>query len=45
MIKKLVALAATALFSVNASAGYVRYDLTGPVSGFFVQHDDDKSIA
>lgn len=45
MIKKLVALAATALFSMNASAGYVRYDLDGAVSGYFVQHDDDKSIA
>ena len=45
MIKKLVALAATALFSLNASAGYVRYDLEGTVSGFFVQHDDDKTIA
>lgn len=50
MIKKLVALAATALFSMNASAGYVQYDFhfgqadTG-LSGFFIQHDTDQSIA
>ena len=45
MIKKIVALAATALFSLNASAGYTRYDLEGAVSGYFIQHDGDKSIA
>jgi hypothetical protein len=45
MIKKIIALAATALFSVNASAGYVEYFLNGPVTGFVIQHDDDKSIA
>jgi hypothetical protein len=45
MIKKLLALTAGAVFSMNASAGYVQYDLSGPVSGFFVQHDDDQSIA
>lgn len=50
MIKQIVALAATALFSMNASAGYVRYDLdygssdTG-LEGFIVQHDTDQSIA
>lgn len=45
MIKKAIVLAATAFFSLNASAGYVQYDFSGPVSGFFVQHDDDLSIA
>lgn len=45
MIKTIIALAAGALFSLNASAGYVQYDLTGPVSGTFVQHDTDQSIA
>jgi hypothetical protein len=45
MIKKVLALAAGALFSLNASAGYVQYNFNGPVTGFFVQHDDDQSIA
>jgi len=49
MIKKLIALAATALFSLNAAAGYVRYDLdygsSGGLRGFIVQHDTDHSIA
>lgn len=45
MIKKLVALAATGLFSLNASAGWIQYNLTGPVSGFYVQSDADKSVA
>lgn len=44
-MKKLIAFAAAALLSANASAGYVQYDLTGPISGFLVQHDDDGSIA
>lgn len=45
MIKKIVALAATALFSLNATAGYVQYDFSGPITGHFIQHDDDLSIA
>ncbi|QNA90472.1 PEP-CTERM sorting domain-containing protein [Massilia sp. Dwa41.01b] len=50
MIKKLVALAATALFSLNASAGYVQYDFhygepSRGLDGFIVQHDTDGSIA
>lgn len=45
MIKKLLALAAPALFSLNATAGYVQYDFQGPISGYFIQHDDDQSIA
>jgi len=44
MIKKIIALAATALFSLNASAGYVRYTFSGDISGSFVQNDEDKSI-
>jgi hypothetical protein len=46
MIKKLAALAATALFSLNASAGYVQYNFqTGGLDGILVQHDTDQSIA
>jgi hypothetical protein len=45
MIKTIIALAAGALFSMNASAGYVQFDLTGPVSGKFIQHDTDQSMA
>lgn len=45
MIKTIIALAAGALFSLDASAGYVQYDLTGPVSGKFIQHDTDQSMA
>lgn len=45
MKKHLIALAATALFSVNASADYVQYDFGGPMQGSFIQHDDDGSIA
>jgi len=45
MIKKILALAATALFSMNASAGYIQYEFSGPVSGYFIQHDDDATIA
>jgi len=45
MIKSILALAAGALFSMNASAGYVQYNLNGPLSGYIIQHDTDKSIA
>ena len=47
MMKKLVALAATALFSLNASASYVQYDFaaTSGLSGYFIQHEQDRSIA
>jgi hypothetical protein len=50
MIKKLFALAATTLFSLNASAGYVQYDFQvgsggAGLSGYFIQHDTDQSIA
>ncbi len=45
MIKKLIALAATALVSFNASADYVRYDFSGPITGYFIQHDTDGSLA
>jgi hypothetical protein len=50
MIKKLMALAATALLSASASAGYVQYELSGDetgsgLSGVIVQHDTDQSIA
>lgn len=50
MIKKLVALVATALLSLNASAGYVQYDFhygspDRGLEGFIIQHDTDHSIA
>ena len=45
MIKKIVALAATALFSMNASAGYIQYNFSGPITGYVIQHDDDQSVA
>lgn len=45
MIKKILVLAATAFVSLNASAGYVQYDFGGPMTGSFVQHDDDGSMA
>jgi hypothetical protein len=45
MIKKFLALTTTALLSLNANAGYVQYNLTGPVSGYVVQHDDNGAIA
>lgn len=45
MIKKLIALAAGALLSMNATAGYVQYDFSGPLQGYFIQHDTDQSIA
>ena len=44
-IEKRVALAATAMFSLNASAGYVHYDFEATVFEYFVQHDDDKIMA
>lgn len=45
MFKKSIVLAVAALFSLNASAGYVQYELSGPVSGHIIQRDDDQSIA
>lgn len=46
MIKKLIALAATTLFSLDACAGYIQYDLSGNgITGYVVQHDHDHSVA
>ena len=52
MIKHLIALAAGALFSLNASAGYIQYELSGPGispygfgNSYLVIRDYDKSIA
>lgn len=50
MFKKVLALAATALFSMNASAGYLKYELTPPSqsgfgSSFVIIRDQDKSVA
>lgn len=44
MIKQTFLLAAAMLFSASATAGYVQYNLSGPLSGYIVQHDGDKSI-
>lgn len=44
MIKKLIALAATALFSLNASAGYVQYNISGTVYGYIIQNDQSDQI-
>lgn len=45
MLKNIIAFAATAFVSLSASAGYVEYDFGGPLSGYFIQHDDNGSIA
>lgn len=45
MIKKILALAATALVSMDASAGYVQYDFGEPMTGYLIQHEDNGSIA
>jgi hypothetical protein len=49
MIKKSVVLLAAALLSLNASAGYVQYDLVGGpnanVTGTFIQNDITKGVA
>lgn len=47
MLKKFAALAAAALFSANASAGYIQYEFSGDdrLSGFFIQNEQDHSIA
>lgn len=45
MLKRFIALAATALFSMNASAGYVQYNFDGPMSGSFVQREDNQALS
>jgi hypothetical protein len=37
MVKKILVLAATAVVSFNASADYIRYDFSGPVTGYFIR--------
>jgi hypothetical protein len=44
MLKKILLLAAGAVFSLNASAGYVAYNLNGGVSGTVIQNDVTKLI-
>lgn len=46
-MRKILALLAGAVFSLNASAGYVQYNFAGydGLSGYFVQRDDNKAIA
>jgi len=45
MIKKMMVAALGLLCSLPASAGYVQYNFNGPLSGHFIQHDTDQSIA
>lgn len=46
MIKKLVTFAAAALFSLNASAGYIQWNVeSSALSGYIVQNEQDLSIA
>jgi len=45
MIKKMMVAALGLLCSLSASAGYVQYNFNGPLSGHFIQHDTDQSIA
>jgi len=45
MFKTIAALFAAAIFSMDASAGYVQYNLNGPLGGTVIQHDTDQSIA
>ena len=45
MIAKLAVLLIATLMSMNAWAGYTKYDFTGPLEGFFVQRDDNQAIA
>lgn len=45
MIKKVIGLVAGLLCALPAWAGYVQYNFKGPLTGYFVQHDTDGSIA
>lgn len=45
MLKKMLLLAACGVVSVNASAAYIKYTLSGEVTGTIVENLDDKSIA
>lgn len=48
MINKIITLVVGSLLSMSASAGYVQYNFGGTnsaVKGYFIQHDDDKTIA
>jgi hypothetical protein len=45
MIKKLLVLAAGAVFSLNASAEFVQYNIDNSNGSFFVENAADKSIA
>lgn len=45
MIRKMTVFVAGVLCSFSAWAGYVQYNFNGPLSGNFIQHDTDGSIA
>lgn len=44
MIKKIIAMAATALVSLDASAGYIQYKLSGDISGTILMDDTTKQV-
>ena len=44
MIKRIIAMAAASLFSLNASAGYVQYLLVGDVDGDILMDDVTKQV-
>ena len=44
MIKKTIVLAAATLFSLNASAGYIQYQLNGDSSGTVLMDDATKQV-
>ncbi|WP_312517293.1 PEP-CTERM sorting domain-containing protein [Massilia sp.] len=45
MLNKILAIAVGAVLSFNANAGYTQYNITGPMTGHFIQNDEDQSIA
>lgn len=44
MIKKLLALAAASLLSVNAGAGVIQYQLDGEVNGYMIIDDTSRAV-
>lgn len=44
MIKKILALAAASLFSVNAVAGVIQYQLDGEVNGYMIIDDTTRAV-
>jgi len=44
MMKKAIVLAAAALFSAHASAGYIQYDLKGDIGGAILMDDATRQV-